>query len=188
MGDLFLRLAVHARTLTPVPRRLSKNFTTFLVCIDGALDACHRIYSLCIHACPARLGGSRGVVPLAMYSCVPLPASGVQGFVRCSAHGNQAQELLPSSFLALAASPGASTASPSRRRVRVLGLCSFRCILPALRCMSLPVPVNLNRFLAPECDFIFGMFDPFLVYVLASSRCLIRRLAHVHIRVEVVRR
>jgi hypothetical protein len=33
--------------------------------------------------------------------------------------------------------------------------------------MSFPVPVNLNRFLAPECDFIFGMSDPFpLLYYL----------------------
>jgi hypothetical protein len=38
--------------------------------------------------------------------------------------------------------------------------------LPAWRCISLPVPVNLNRFFAPECDFIFGIFDPFLLYVL----------------------
>jgi hypothetical protein len=43
----------------------------------------------------------------------------------------------------------------------VLGLCSFKCIFPALRCMSLPVPVNLNRFLAPECVFIFGMWIHF---------------------------
>jgi hypothetical protein len=42
--------------------------------------------------------------------------------------------------------------------------------------MSLPVPVNLNRFLAPECDFIFGMSDPFLLSVLPSSRaCWMRR-------------
>jgi hypothetical protein len=27
--------------------------------------------------------------------------------------------------------------------------------------MSLPVPVNLNRFLAPECVFIFGMWIHF---------------------------
>jgi hypothetical protein len=32
----------------------------------------------------------------------------------------------------------------------------------------LPVPVNLNRFLAPECDFIFGIFDPFLLCVFLS--------------------
>src|SRR6185436_20573780 len=96
----------------------------------------------------AHLGGSKGVVPLAL-----LIALGPQA-------------LLPSSFFALAASPAASTLSPSRRRVRVLGLCSLRCILPAWRCMSLPVPVNLNRFLAPECVFIFGIYDPFLCVVL----------------------
>jgi hypothetical protein len=38
--------------------------------------------------------------------------------------------------------------------------------LPAWRCMSLPVPVNLNRFLAPECVFIFGMWNPFLCVLL----------------------
>src|SRR5215203_6913179 len=80
------------------------------------------------------------------------------------------QARLPSSRRALLASPGASTASPSRRRVRVLGLCSFRCILPALRCMILPVPVNRNRFLAPECVFIFGICaTPYRLVVLATS-------------------
>src|SRR5688572_14961307 len=97
-----------------------------------------------------------------MFLGVRQHASGVQGGrPPCSAHRNEAQLLRPSNFLALAASPGATTLSPSSRRVRVLGLCSFRCILPAWRCMSLPVPVNLNRFLAPECVFIFGMLIHF---------------------------
>src|SRR5829696_10295916 len=114
MGDLLVGFAVHARTLTPVAGRLAENLTALLVCIDRALDACHRIYSLCPSGVlRARLGGPKGVVPLALYL------------------RREAQELLPSSFLAFAASPGASTTSPSRRRVRVLGLCSFRCILPA---------------------------------------------------------
>jgi hypothetical protein len=26
--------------------------------------------------------------------------------------------------------------------------------------------VNLNRFLAPECDFIFGMWNPFFCVLL----------------------
>src|SRR6478609_7731288 len=63
----------------------------------------------------------------------------------------------PSSLRAFLASPLATILSPSRRRVRVLDLCSFRCILPAWRCITLPVPVIRNRFLAPECVFIFGM-------------------------------
>jgi hypothetical protein len=41
--------------------------------------------------------------------------------------------------------------------------------------MSLPVPVNLNRF-GSGGDFIFGMSDPFLLSVLPSSRaCWMRR-------------
>src|SRR3954454_6658134 len=70
---------------------------------------------------------------------------------------DRVQARLPSIFFTLAASPLVRTASPIRRRVRVLGLCSFRCILPALRCITLPEPVIRNRFFAPECVFIFGM-------------------------------
>src|SRR5215211_1745546 len=151
MCELLLGFPVKPRTLRTVAGRLIENFTTLLLCIDGALDACHRSYSLDL--------GEIG-----------------------------SQALLPSSFLALAASPGARTLSPSRRRVRVLGLCSFKCILPAWRCMSLPAPVNLNRFLAPECVFIFGMFDPFLLYVVlcyggAVGPCL----AQINVGIEIVR-
>src|SRR5215203_1723765 len=65
MGDLLLGLAVHARTLTPVAGRLAENLTALLVCIDGALDACHRIYSLCPSGVlRARLGVQRGSSPL----------------------------------------------------------------------------------------------------------------------------
>src|SRR5260370_23385374 len=54
-------------------------------------------------------------------------------------------------------SAGATTASPSRRRVRLVALCSSRWFLPARWRMSLPVPVILNRLLAPLCVFVFGM-------------------------------
>src|SRR5215207_4769173 len=63
MSDLLLRLAVHARTLTPVAGCLPEDFTTLFLRIDGALDACHRIYSLCLLACTARLGGPGGRPP-----------------------------------------------------------------------------------------------------------------------------
>jgi hypothetical protein len=53
--------------------------------------------------------------------------------------------------------------------VRLDALCSLRCIFPALRCITLPEPVILNRFLAPECVFIFGMAaDLLAVDALAS--------------------
>src|SRR5688500_19714526 len=69
MSDLLLGLAVHARTLTPVAGRLAENLTTLLVCIDGALDACHRIYSLCPSGVlRARLGVQRGRPPCSVCS------------------------------------------------------------------------------------------------------------------------
>src|SRR5215203_4152334 len=111
-----------------------------------------------VHCTPR---GSKGSPPLLNVLGVHCTPRGLRGSFPLVCSSQWAQELFPNSFFALAASPGASTASPSRRRVRVLGLCSFKCIFPALRCMSLPVPVNLNRFLAPECVFIFGMWIHF---------------------------
>src|SRR5581483_8570884 len=55
------------------------------------------------------------------------------------------------------ASAGATTKAPSRRRVRLLGLCSSRWFLLARRRITLPEPVSLNRFLAPLCVLVFGM-------------------------------
>src|SRR5215217_432661 len=54
--------------------------------------------------------------------------------------------------------------------------------------MSLPVPVTLNRFLAPECVFIFGMFDPFLLYVVLCYGAAVGQcLAQIYVGIEVVR-
>src|SRR3954468_4946188 len=42
MGDLLLGFPVQPRTLPTVTGRLPQNLTALLLCIDGALDACHR--------------------------------------------------------------------------------------------------------------------------------------------------
>jgi hypothetical protein len=51
---------------------------------------------------------------------------------------------------------------------------------PVLRRLILPEPVNLKRFLAPECDFIFGIitysFDRVNPYGLLKSVAKIQNL------------
>src|SRR5437588_5095141 len=56
-----------------------------------------------------------------------------------------------------AASPGLATTSRLRRRVTFDGFFSRRWFIFALRRMTLPLLVILNRLAAPRCVFIFGM-------------------------------
>src|SRR5437879_8256797 len=56
-----------------------------------------------------------------------------------------------------AASPGLATTSRLSRRVTFDGFFSRRWFIFALRRMTLPVLVILNRLAAPRCVFIFGM-------------------------------
>src|SRR3954447_4402426 len=58
-----------------------------------------------------------------------------------------------------ALSPGASTTSSLRRRVRVEGFFSRMWLRIARRRRSLPVPVALKRLAAPRWVFIFGIWD-----------------------------
>src|SRR5829696_2897315 len=57
----------------------------------------------------------------------------------------------------LRASPGATSASRLRRRVRVEGFFSRMWFMKACRRRSLPVPVTLKRLAAPRWVFIFGI-------------------------------
>src|SRR4029450_8157568 len=92
MGDLLLCLAVHARTLTPVAGGLPENFTTLLVCVDGALDACHRITPYVLRACRCTPRGFKGLSPLlsnlAACSGTPSGSKGVVALVCSSQCGS----------------------------------------------------------------------------------------------------
>src|SRR5687767_8719991 len=57
----------------------------------------------------------------------------------------------------LLASPGATSVSRLRRRVRVEGFFSSMWFMKAWRRRSLPVPVTLKRLAAPRWVFIFGI-------------------------------
>src|SRR3954453_7666230 len=72
---------------------------------------------------------------------------------------------LPRSFLMTLASCGASTTSLFRRRVSREDLTSRWWRMPAPCLTTLPVPVSLKRFFAPECVFCLGITRP-----LSSSR------------------
>ena len=49
---------------------------------------------------------------------------------------------------------------PVTRRFRLPVFYVRKCFPVALRCMTFPVLVTLNRLAAPRCDFIFGMAAP----------------------------
>src|SRR3546814_43456 len=70
---------------------------------------------------------------------------------------------MPSMRLMRGASSGLTTATPSRRRVTLLDLCSRRWRRPAFWRMSFPLPDTLNRFEAPLWLFILGMESSVLV-------------------------
>src|SRR5581483_1162616 len=62
-----------------------------------------------------------------------------------------------SSFLTRLVSLADTVVRPSRRRVRVLDLCSSRCLRLAFSRMIFPVPVRRKRFDAPLCDLVLGI-------------------------------
>ena len=64
---------------------------------------------------------------------------------------------LPSSLFTVFASPFASVWSRAKRRLRFGLFFSRRWLFIARRRSSFPVPVTLNRFLAPLCVFCFGI-------------------------------
>ena len=64
---------------------------------------------------------------------------------------------MPSSRSIRSRSPPVICASRLSRRFRVGDFFSRMWLEKAWRALSLPVPVFLKRFFAPECDFIFGM-------------------------------
>src|SRR5690606_21646385 len=76
----------------------------------------------------------------------------------------------PRSLLATLESAFERTWSWLRRRVRRLDLCSRLWRIPACCFFSLPLPVILKRFLAPEWVFCFGIFSSF-VWRLLRRRC-----------------
>src|SRR5688572_2131431 len=85
---------------------------------------------------------------------------------------------LPSSFLMTLASCGARTTSWLRRRVSFEDLPSRLWRMPAPCFITLPLPVTLNRFFAPECVFCLGI-AAFLFYCFGLSGfagCDARRL------------
>src|SRR5690606_27190695 len=63
----------------------------------------------------------------------------------------------PSSFLMFLASAGASTTSRLRRRVWTDDFTSRLWRMPAPCLTTLPLPVILKRFFAPECVFCLGI-------------------------------
>src|SRR5690606_29095825 len=64
---------------------------------------------------------------------------------------------LPSSFLMTLASCGANTSSWLSLRLSLPLLTSRLWRIPACCFMTLPLPVTLKRFLAPECVFCLGI-------------------------------
>src|SRR5690606_33274730 len=80
---------------------------------------------------------------------------------------------LPRRFLMTLASAGASTWSWLRRRLRCPDFTSRLWRMPACCFMTLPVPVILKRFLAPEWLFCLGILFLFrfgLCWLLGSGR------------------
>src|SRR6187200_2498479 len=116
------------------------------------------------------LGGLEYCAPLllgvdcALYAChegVPILVRAKRSVVR----GSQPF----SSFLMRFLSFADTSVRPSRRRVRVLGLYSSRCLRLAFSRTIFPVPVRRNRFEAPLWDFALGMSCRVLWFCLFSS-------------------
>src|SRR5579875_3338564 len=74
-----------------------------------------------------------------------------------------------SSFLTRLVSLADTPVRPSSRRVRVVGLCSNRCLRLACSRMIFPVAVRRNRFEAPLWVLAFGMCPQFCCQVVLVS-------------------
>src|SRR5690348_2091726 len=93
------------------------------------------------------------------YSRSKISWSGRPASWRCESGGRGGQPF--SRLLTRLVSLADTVVRPSRRRVRLVGLCSSRCRRLACWRRILPVPVRRNRFAAPLWVFTLGMFPLF---------------------------
>src|SRR6185437_15390984 len=137
MKLLLFGLAVEPGSLAAIALRGLQDAAPLLVGVDRPLHACHWMFLLSF----------------------TISWSGRRASSRCGSGRRVGQPF--SRRLMRLVSLADTVVRPSRRRVRLVGLCSSRCRRLACWRTILPVPVRRNRFDAPLWVLALGMFPLF---------------------------